>query len=210
MARRRVPASAYDVHPGVAMVQKWVAELPEKTGKSLEQWAKLLKKQKIEGVTKQRDWLKEEHGLGTNAAWWVAEYAEGKPTWDADPETYLRSAELYVEEMYAGPKAALKPIFDELVVLGRSLGADVKVCPCKTIVPFYRNRVFAEIKPSTRTRVDFSVALDKGQASTGKLLRNEKKIANNDRLTHGFALASTADITGEVIHWLKLAYDRDG
>ena len=26
----------YDVHPGVAMVQKWVAELKSKTGRSLE------------------------------------------------------------------------------------------------------------------------------------------------------------------------------
>jgi hypothetical protein len=28
--------SPYSVHPGVAMVQKWMAELPAKTGRSLE------------------------------------------------------------------------------------------------------------------------------------------------------------------------------
>jgi hypothetical protein len=28
----------YNVHPGAAMVQKWIAELKEKTGRSLEEW----------------------------------------------------------------------------------------------------------------------------------------------------------------------------
>jgi len=28
----------YSVHPGVAMVQTWMTELPEKTGRSLEEW----------------------------------------------------------------------------------------------------------------------------------------------------------------------------
>ena len=36
--------SSYDVHPGVAMVQKWIAELKDKTGRSLEEWIALAKK----------------------------------------------------------------------------------------------------------------------------------------------------------------------
>jgi hypothetical protein len=35
----------YDVHPGVAMVQKWVAKLKSKTGRSLEEWLRLVKKE---------------------------------------------------------------------------------------------------------------------------------------------------------------------
>ena len=31
--------SLYDVHPSLSMIQKWEAELPEKTGRSLDQWA---------------------------------------------------------------------------------------------------------------------------------------------------------------------------
>jgi hypothetical protein len=34
----------YSVHPGVAMVQKWIEELPGKTGRSLEEWIALTKK----------------------------------------------------------------------------------------------------------------------------------------------------------------------
>ena len=34
----------YSVHPGIQMVQKWVATLKEKTGRSLDEWLALIKK----------------------------------------------------------------------------------------------------------------------------------------------------------------------
>jgi hypothetical protein len=36
--------SLYAVHPGVAMMQKWIAELKSKTGRTLEEWGELVKK----------------------------------------------------------------------------------------------------------------------------------------------------------------------
>jgi hypothetical protein len=42
MARAKIK---FDVHPGVAMIQKWVAELPAKTGRSIEQWSELARTQ---------------------------------------------------------------------------------------------------------------------------------------------------------------------
>ena len=38
-------SSLYDVHPGVSMVQKWVSELKQKTGRSLEEWITFAKKE---------------------------------------------------------------------------------------------------------------------------------------------------------------------
>jgi hypothetical protein len=148
----------YDVHPGVSMVQKWVAELKGKTGRSLEEWIALVKNEGPKDEKSRREWLKKKHKLGTNAAWWIAERADGKGE-DDSPGAYLKTATQYVEEQYAGPKEKLRPIFEELVKLGRSMGNDVKVCPCKTIVPLYREHVFAEIKPTTNSRVDFGFAL---------------------------------------------------
>src|SRR5215831_14280612 len=123
----------YDVHPGVAMVQKWVVELKSKTGRSLEEWVALAKKEGPKEEKARREWLKTKHKLGTNSAWWIAERAEGKGE-DDSPEAYLKSAAKYVEEQYAGPREKLRPIFEELLKLGKSMGDDVKVCPCKTIV----------------------------------------------------------------------------
>ena len=47
MARAKTTriSSMYDLYPGVAMVEKWVSELKEKTGRSLEEWIALVKKE---------------------------------------------------------------------------------------------------------------------------------------------------------------------
>lgn len=199
----------FDVHPGVAMVQKWVAELPEKTGRTFDEWTALVKKLKLPTAKEKREHLKAEYGLGTVAAGWLVEATDGTATWDADPDSYLRAADGYVTAMYAGAKAHLFPIFERLIDAGRSLGDDVTVCPCKTMVPLYRSRVFAEIKPTTRTRVDLSLALGELPES-GVLKINEQRVKKGDRLTHVIALASPKDVTAEVKKWLKAAYTRVG
>jgi hypothetical protein len=206
-SRPKANANPYGVHPSVAMVQKWVAELPEKTGRSLEEWVQLLQQEGPTTAKDRREWLKTQFGFGTNASWWIAERAEGKGWEDGDPQAYLQAALQYVEAMFAGSKAGLRPIYDALLKLGKSLGPDVKACPCKTIVPLYREHVFAEIKPATRTRIDLGFALGDTRP-TGRLLDTggfEKK----NRITHRIPITSSADIDDEVRHWLRTAYDRD-
>src|SRR6267143_87489 len=149
----------YDVHPGVAMVQKSMADLKETTGRSLEEWIGLVKKEGPKDENSRRAWLKTKHKLGMNRAGWIAERADGKGGDLDTPEVYLKAAVRYVEGQYAGPKEKLRPIFDELLRLGKSMGSDVKACPCKTIVPCYREHVFAQIKPTTNTRIDLGFAL---------------------------------------------------
>lgn len=199
--------SIYSVHPGVVMVQQWISDLPHKTGKTLEEWIELAKKSGPTTEKERRQWLKQEHGLGTNSAWWIAERAEGKGMEDADPDAYLKAAEQYVEAMFAGSKAGLRPIYDELLRIGFELGEDVKACPCKTIVPLYRRHVFAQIKPATRTRIDFGFALGDRKA-TGRLI-DTGGFAKKDRITHRIPVTSLAEIDAEVKQWLKVAYDLD-
>jgi hypothetical protein len=199
--------SLYSVHPGVEMVQNWIAGLPALTGRTLQEWIDLVRKEGPAGEKERREWLKKTHRFGTNAAWWLAERAEGKGAEDGDPEAYLRAAEGYVEAMFAGPRAGLKPVYDRLLELGFALGDDVKACPCKTIVPLYRKHVFAQVKPATRTRIDFGLALGNTPAA-GRLLETGG-FAKGDRITHRFALTRLEDIDDEVGRWLKVAYDRD-
>lgn len=199
--------SAYDVHPGVQMVQDWVAGLKAKTGRTLEEWLRFVKKEGPKSEKDRRDWLKNEHGLGTNSAWWLAERAEGKGTEDSDPKLYLKAAEKYVETMYAGGKGGLRLIHEEIIRLARKLGKDVRVCPCQTIVPLYRNHVFAQIKPSTKTRIDLGFALGDMKAK-GRLI-DTGGFAKKDRITHRIAIASVNELDAEVVKWLKTAYDRD-
>jgi hypothetical protein len=199
--------SPYDVHPGVEMMQDWVATLKEKTGHTLDEWVALVKKSGIPETKDRREWLKAQHKFGTNAAWWIADYADGKNL-DADPESYLRSAAEYVEAMYGGPKAGLRPLHDEILKMARKLGKDVKVCPCQTIVPLYRNHVFAQIKPTTRTRIDLGFALGDYPAA-GRLI-DTGGFAKKDRITHRIPIATLSDNDDEVQRYLKMAYERDG
>ena len=207
-AKLAAPKKAlYNVHPGVAMMQKWIVDLPQKTGRSLEEWLAIVKEEGPPTEQEQRQWLKRDHGLGANYAWGIAERASGKGGEESDPESYLIAAENYVEEMFAGPKAGMRPIYNALLKLGKSLGKDVKACPCKTIVPLYRKHVFAQIKPSTRTRIDFGFALKNTQA-TGRLI-DTGGLAKGDRITHRIEIASLADLDDEVKHWLQVAYEMD-
>jgi hypothetical protein len=209
MAKAPNSRSLYSVHPGVAIVQKWICELPEKTGRSLDEWLALVQAEGPPTEKERRTWLKEKHGLGTNGAWWIAERSVAKTMGHAedDPETYLQAGEEYVEAMFAGPKAGLRPVYDALLQLGLSLGSDVKACPCKTIVPLYRRHVFAEIKPATRTRIDLGLAL-KDQQATGPLI-DTGGYPKKDRITHRIPVASLNDINAELKRWLKKAYALD-
>jgi hypothetical protein len=198
----------YDVHPSVAMVRKWLAELKEKTGRSMEEWLALVKKKGPKDEKSRRDWLKNKHKLGTNKASWIAERAEGKG-WEDTPEAYLKAAAGYVEEQYAGPKEKLRPIFYELLTLGKSLGNDVKACPCRTIVPLYREHVFAQIKPTTNSRIDLGFALTHYKGKLPKRLIDTGGLAKKDRITHRIAITAAEQIDEEVKTWLKTAYDLD-
>src|SRR6267378_3802994 len=201
--------SLYDAHPSLAMVQKWLAELEEKTGRSMEEWIALVKKEGPRDEKSRREWLKTKHKLGTNSASWIAERAEGKG-WERDtPEAYLKAAVRYVEEQYAGPKEKLRAIYEEILRIGKSQGDDVKACPCKTIVPLYRRRVFAQIKPTTNTRIDLGFALTHYKGKLPKRLIDTGGLAKKDRITHRIEITSTEQIGGEVKKWLKTAYELD-
>ena len=199
--------SIYSVHPGVLMTQKWIGELKQKTGRTLEEWLAHIKKAGPKDEKERRAWLKEKYGLGTNTAWWLAERADGLGAESGDPDLYLESAERDVEKMFSGGKAHLRPLYEALLKLGLKTGKEAKACPCQTIVPLYRNHVFAQIKPTTQTRIDMGFALG-DLKPTGRLI-DTGGFAKKDRITHRIPISSIEDIDDEVKHWLKAAYDRD-
>jgi hypothetical protein len=206
-ATKKQPTSAtYDVHPSLGMYQSSLTALKQKTGRTMEEWGKLVQKSGPATEKERRAWLKAEHGLGMNYASWITEHSVGKGD-DGNPETYLRQAEEFVDNMFSGAKESLRPIFDALLKLARSMGADVKVCPCQTMVPLYRKHVFAQIKPTTRTRIDLGLALK--DTKVPKRLIDTGGFAKKDRITHRIEITSMKDIDSEVKKWLTIAYEMD-
>ncbi len=60
------------------IVDAIVRNLPDRTGKSLDQWVKLLKSRAAKKTRKERVvWLREKHGLGGPTATVIAAEAEG-------------------------------------------------------------------------------------------------------------------------------------
>jgi hypothetical protein len=198
-------AVPYGVHPGVLMTQRWLAELKEKTGRTLDDWLALLENEGPGDEKARREWLKDKHRLGTNTAWWLAERSVGKGTEDGNPEAYLRAAPGMVNALYSGPKAGLRPLHDRLVELAAQLGTDVRLCPCATIMPLYRKHVFAQLKPTTRTRIDLGLAL--GPRNPAGRLIDTGGAAKKDRITHRIPVTRPEDIDAEVRRWLRTAYD---
>ncbi|WP_243304419.1 DUF5655 domain-containing protein [Geothrix oryzisoli] len=211
MANPTHPLAPYDVHPSVAYVQSILSQFQVKTGRTWEDWVAWVRS---EGPANPKDlqvWLKA-RGLGTTQASLVAQRAGAVPghAFNDTPEGYLAAAPGYVEGQYGGRKAAFRPLFERLVELARGLGGDVKICPCETLVPFYRNHVFAEVKPFA-SRLDLGLAL--GDPATvndpAERLKDTGGFAKKDRLTHRLELTSEEDLD-LALPWLERAYGRDG
>lgn len=203
------PSSLYGVSPSVFAFQKWAAGLKGKTGRSLEEWIALVNRQGPQEAQARAEWLKRKHKFTTFNAAWIAERADGRPGDHDDPQTYLQAAVQYVEDQYSGPREKLRSIYNRLLALGRSLGKDVKACPCKTIVPLYRRHVFAQIKPATNTRVDLGLCLAHYRGRLAGRIVDTGGAAKKDRITHRIEVKSLADIDGELKAWLATAYELD-
>ncbi len=185
----------YGAHASVQHMAAIAANLPAKTGKSLEDWKRLVETEGPATTKERLEWLKSEHGLGRDTAMTIVEITEGRGNPDPDA---------LVDAMLAGPKAGLRPLYEEILTFALSLGEDVSATPCSTYVPLLRKHTFATIKPTTRTRIDLSLALP-GVEPTDRL--KEAKGTGSGRITHVLGLSSLADLDDEVKGWLRQAYE---
>ena len=175
-----------------------VASLKEKTGKSMEQWTALARKS---GKTKHGElvaWLKGEHGITHGYANLIAH-----GTLKSDSGAKIAAGDDLVAEMFAGDKAALRPIFDALMKAILAFGDDIEQSPKKGYLSLRRKTQFATLHPSTKARFDVGIKL-KGVAPAGRL---EAAGSWNAMVTHRVKLESAAQVDRELIGWLRTAYD---
>lgn len=181
-------------------VQTMIQNMPEKTGNSLEAWFTLLKGENLEQHSQIMDFLKMDHGVSHGYANTISmlfrqEQSGGPPT----------GSEL-VTKQYA-KKTDLKPIYDLLIDKVQSFGDDVQVAPKKSYVSLRRAKQFAIIQPSTKTRLDLGLNLDPGVEGAGALIEGDRW---SGMCSHRMEIHSQEEITPEVIHWLKTAYEGAG
>jgi hypothetical protein len=173
-----------------------IANLKEKTGKSLDDWVKLARKAKLDKHGQIVAHLKSEHGLGHGYANLVVQTALAG-------DAPAAGGDDLVNAQYSGAKAPLRPLYDKLIKAIGAFGLDIEVSPKKTYVSLRRSKQFALIQPSTATRLDVGINL-KGTPPKGRL---EASGSFNAMVSHRVRIEDAAAIDKELIGWLTAAYE---
>lgn len=165
------------------MMAAVVGSLRDRTGHTLDEWIRLVHEAGLDPLQQKevRHWLKDVHGVPQNSQWAIADAAARDAGWERP------SVEEYADALYAGGKAALRPLHEAMVELATSLGDDCSVEGRATYAPIVRKTQFAAVAPGPR-----------GTLRVG--LRYRGKAPDDPRLepAKGFAQAS---------HWLHLPPD---
>lgn len=178
------------------MAAAMVANLKDKTGKTLEQWLTVVKKSKLAKHGEIVKLLKGEHEMTHGFANLVAHKALASDAGSAGDEDLVAA-------QYSGKKADLRPIYDALVKAISKFGKDVELAPKKAYVSLRRAKQFGLIQPSTATRVDVGINL-KGAAPTARL---EASGSFNSMVTHRVRISTAKEVDKQLVGWLKQAYE---
>ncbi|MEL6529301.1 MAG: DUF4287 domain-containing protein [Pseudomonadota bacterium] len=101
-----------------------LANIPEKTGKTLDEWLALIRASGLEKHGEIMKLLKSEHGVTHGFANLIV--SKSKETGE---EIDLVAAQ------YSGAKSDLRPLYEEIVKFAQSLGSDVELAPKKASEP---------------------------------------------------------------------------
>jgi len=167
------------------MMAAVTGSMQERTGRTLQEWVELVLQSGLDPWQQKdvRRWLKDVHGVRQNSQWAIADAAARSAGWTPP------SVDSYVEAMYAGPKAAMRPLHDAVVALALGMGEDCEAQGRATYTPVVRRRQFVAVAPGPR-----------GTLRVG--LRYQDDPPEDERLSpaKGFAQAT---------HWLHLDAQAD-
>ena len=173
-----------------------IANLEKNTGKPLAEWVAIVQSSGLSKHGEIIKFLKSEHGFTHGFANLVAHEARGSAAANLAETVDL------VAEQYKG-KENLRPMYDKLMKEVGKFGKDVEIAPKKAYVSLRRNKQFAILQPSTKTRLDIGLNL-KDAEPQGKL---EAAGSWNSMCSHRIRAADLKDIDAEVVKWLKMAYE---
>lgn len=178
------------------MEHKMIENLKQNTGKSLEEWIKIVKSEGLEKYREIINHLKQKHGFTHGFANLVA-----LKTLKTDAGSH--NEEDLIIGMFSKGKEELKPIYDDLIKRINDFG-NVTIAPKKAYVSLIGKKQFAIVQPSTKTRLDVGINL-KGIEPTDRL---EKSGSFNAMVSHRVRITSPEQIDVELISWIKEAHER--
>ena len=178
-----------------------LANIQKKTGKSLDELYAWLRQTGLAKHGELRDAAKSGLGLGhgdANTLVTLHLRATGAAT---APATDAGAA---VDEIYAGPKAALRPIHDRVMAAIEGCGP-FEVAPKKGYLSLRRKKQFATVGPATKTQVEVGLNA-KGLAGGGRLVA----LPPGGMCQYRVRLSSAEEVDAELATWVRAAYDAAG
>ncbi len=174
-----------------------------RTGKTLEQLYEIIRKSGLSKHGEIRDMLKNELGMGHGDANTLVHFYM-RSAGEGEAPAAGTSIDEAVNEIYAGPKAALRPIHEKLMAEITKFGP-FEIAPKKGYVSLRRKKQFAMIGPATKTRVEVGLNM-KGVAATARLI----EMPAGKMCQYKVNLADSKEVDKELISWIKQAYDSAG
>lgn len=180
--------------------QTQLTNLQKRTGKTLDELNASIVASGLSKHGEIRDMLKRELGMGHGDANLLThlylQAASGAP----EPA----SQKDVLDEIYAGPKAALRPIHEAVMTALAEFGA-FEVAPKKGYVSLRRKKQFAMLGPATKTRVELGLNM-KGVEGTERL----QALPPGGMCQYRVNLTEASEVDAEVIGWLRQAYESAG
>lgn len=170
-----------------------------RTGKSLEQLVAIVRASGLARHSEMRDMLKRDLGMGHGDANTLVHHV----LWEGQekPATQGDSA---LDEIYSGPKSALRPLHDAVMErIGRF--GPFEIAAKKGYLSLRRRKQLATLGPATRTQVEIGL--------------NAKGLAGSDRLValppgqmcaYKVRISELSEVDEELEGWLRQAYDSAG
>jgi hypothetical protein len=174
-----------------------LANIEKRTGKSLVQLAAIVKKSGLEKHGEIVALLKQELGMGHGDANTLVHHVKGAGAAPASGGDAL-------DAIYAGPKAALRPVHDALMKEIRKFGA-FEVAPKKAYVSLRRSKQFATIGPATRTEVEIGLN-SKTLKAGGRIV----KLPPGGMCQFKCRISSAGEVDKSLLAALRQAYDEAG
>ena len=190
-----------------------VRNIEARYGRPLPEWFGIIA---ASGLTKHTEvvaMLKADYGMAHGAAHRVSLLSRQAAVPDAasGPATASGRATAspgeVADALYAGKKASLRPLHDQLMAQILGLGPDVSLAPKKGYVSLRRPRKqFAMIQPSGAGRIDLGLILPGVPAAD----RLEPAGSFNALFTHRVRVTSAGDLDDALAGWIAAAYTAAG
>lgn len=179
-------------------LQTQLTNIEKRTGKTLDQLTAIVKGS---GLTKHgeiRDMLKRDLGMGHGDANTLVHHVLQS---DGATAAAGKDGDAVLDEIYAGPKAALRPIHEKVMASIATFGP-FEIAPKKGYVSLRGKKQFAMIGPATKSQVEIGLNA-KGLAATGRLAA----VPPGGMCQYKVRVADVRDVDAELLGWIREAYD---